>query len=79
MPKMRLVVSVMVMVGVIMVGEAVYLFTRPEKLTMAQGLVMVGIATVALFVLMGMMVVVWKSLSKTNKPQNSKPENQDTK
>jgi hypothetical protein len=64
MPKMKLVISVMVIVGVVIFGEAVYAFTRPEKLSLTQGVVLIGIALVALVVLMVTLWIVWKGLTK---------------
>jgi Co/Zn/Cd efflux system component len=67
MPKMRLVVTVMVLVAVVIVGEAVYAFSRPDHLELSQAIVLIGIAILALIVLMGTLFVVWKGMNKTGK------------
>jgi hypothetical protein len=67
MPKIRLVISVMVAVAVVIIGEAVYAFTRPDKLTLTQAIVLIAIAIVALIVLMAVLFAVWKELNQTNK------------
>lgn len=61
---MKLVVSIMAIVGLVIIGEAIYAFTRPEKLNLTQGAVLIGIAIVALVVLMATLWVIWKGLSK---------------
>jgi multisubunit Na+/H+ antiporter MnhC subunit len=64
MPKMRLIVTVMVLAAVVIVGEAIYAFTRPDKLSLTQGMVLIGIAIVVLLVLMGTMWMIWRGLNK---------------
>jgi hypothetical protein len=64
MPKMKWVITVMALVGVVIIGEAVYVFTRPAKITLNQGLVLIGIAILALFVIMFTLWKIWRGLSK---------------
>lgn len=67
MPKIRLVIAVMVLVGAIIIGEAVYVFTRPGKIELSLAIILVGIALAGLFLLMGTLFMVWKGLNKTPK------------
>jgi chromate transport protein ChrA len=67
MPKMRWVIAGMVLVAVVIIAEAVYTFTRPDKLNLTQGIVLIGIAILALSVLMGTLFRLWKGLNKTNR------------
>jgi len=64
MPRIRLVISVMIIVGLVIIGEAVYAFTRPDQLTLVQAGILIGIAVIALIVLMVTLWLVWKGLSK---------------
>ena len=64
MPKTGLIFTVIVAVAIVIVGEAVYAFTRPHKLTLTQGGILIGIAVVALIVLMITLWFIWKGLSK---------------
>jgi hypothetical protein len=67
MPKMRLAITVIVLVGMVIIGEAIYAFTRPVKLDLSQVIVLIGIAVLALFALMITLFLVWRSLNKTEK------------
>jgi uncharacterized integral membrane protein len=69
MSKMRPVIVVMVLVAALIVAEAVYIFTRPQKLDLGEGMVLLGIAIGGLILLMLTLLVVWKSLSKTQKKE----------
>ena len=67
MPKMRWVVAVMVLVALIIAGEAVYVFTRPDKLQLGEGMVLLGIAIGGLILLMLTLFAIWRGLNKTTK------------
>ncbi len=67
MPGKRLVIAAMVLVAVIIVSEAVYVFSRTDKLTMTEGLVLIGIAVAALLIVTGTLLAVWKGLSRPGK------------
>jgi len=54
----------MIIVGLVIIGEAVYAFTRPDQLTLVQAGILIGIAVIALIVLMVTLWIVWKGLNK---------------
>jgi Co/Zn/Cd efflux system component len=64
MPKTGLMFTVIIAVAIVIVGEAVYAFTRPQKLTLAQGGILIGIAVAALIVLMVSLWFIWRGLTK---------------
>ena len=59
---MKWVITVMALVGVVIIGEAVYIFTRPSKLTLNQGFILIGIAILALIVIMFTLWRIWRGL-----------------
>jgi hypothetical protein len=64
MPKIGLVLTVIIAVAIVIVGEAVYAFTRPVKLSLTQGGILIGIAVLALIVLMITLWLIWRGLNK---------------
>jgi hypothetical protein len=54
----------MALVGIIIVGLAAYIFTHLSGLDMTQGIVLVAIAIVALIIIMGVIFILFRSLTK---------------
>ncbi len=51
----------MVLVGVIIVGIAAYIFTHLSGISMTQAIVLIAIAIISLFILMGVILMLMKS------------------
>ncbi len=61
--KMRIVIALMGLVAVIIVALGVYVFTHfSAGISAGQGLVLVAIAVVGLFIIMGVIFILLKSI-----------------
>lgn len=57
MPKLRLVLTLMVVMAAIIIGIAVYLAVNYSAMNLTQGVVLIAIAVVGLLVFMGVLIV----------------------
>jgi uncharacterized membrane protein len=73
MPKIKLVIALIALVGVVIIGEAIFAFTRPDGLQTSQGLILIGIAVAALIVVSVVLVYIWRSL-KAGAKNSTKPD-----
>jgi hypothetical protein len=62
MTKTQLIVALMILVGVIIVSIAAYVFTHLSGITMTTAIVLVSIAVISLFIIMGVILILMKSL-----------------
>jgi multisubunit Na+/H+ antiporter MnhC subunit len=63
MPKLRLIISLMAIVAVIIISIAIYIFTHLNSIDMMQGLILISIAVVGLFLIMGVILMLMKSIT----------------
>ena len=64
MSKQQVLVLLVALVGVIIIGLAAYVFTHLSGLSMTQGVVLVAIAIVALIIIMSVIFVLFRSLTR---------------
>lgn len=70
--RLRLVIGLMAAAAVIIIGMAVYLFTHFSSMDSTQGIILAIIAIAALFIVTGVMAVLFKSLTASNKTASKK-------
>lgn len=54
----------MALVAVIIIGVAVYLFTRSSSLDMTTGIILVAIAVIGLLIILGVIFVLMRNLNR---------------
>jgi hypothetical protein len=67
MNKYRLIISLMVLVAVIIVGLAVYVFTHLSGLTQAQGFSLIGVAVLGLILVMAILLMLVRNINARRK------------
>jgi hypothetical protein len=63
MPKLKLIIALMILVGVIIVGIAAYIVANFSNISSTQGIILIVIGAVALFLVMGVMFFLYKGLT----------------
>jgi amino acid permease len=64
MPGQKLIITLMALVAVIIIGVAVYLFTRSSSLDMTTGIILVAIAVIGLLIILGVIFVLMRNLNR---------------
>jgi hypothetical protein len=62
MSKFQIVYALMALVAVTIVAVAIYVFTHLSGIDMRQGIILVVIAIIALFIIMGVIFMLLKSM-----------------
>ena len=62
MPQIKLIVSLMVIVGIIIIGVAVYVVTHISGINLNQGILLIAMAGVGLVLVMGILFLVMKGV-----------------
>ena len=63
MSKSQLIISLMTIVGIMILGIAIYVFTHLSGLSATQGFVLLGIAVAGLIIVMGIILVLVRSVN----------------
>lgn len=70
--KLKLVISLMAAAAVIIIGIAVYVFINFSQLELLQGIILAVIGIVALFIIMGVVTIMMRSMTSSNKTADTK-------
>lgn len=63
MSKLSLIISLMTVVGIMILGIAIYLFTHLSGISATQGFILLGVAVVGLILVMGIILMFVKSVN----------------
>ncbi len=63
MSKLQIIVALMTLVAVIIVAIAVYVFTHLSGINLTQGAVLIAVAVVGLFIIMGVIIILLRSIN----------------
>jgi nitrate reductase gamma subunit len=61
MSRIQLVISLMVIVAVIIIGIAAYVFTHLSGINLTQGVVLIAVAVTGLLLILGVIIIILRS------------------
>lgn len=62
MHKLRLITTLMAVVAVLIIGIAAYVFTHSGSINMTTAIILVAVAVIGLFIIMGVIIMLMRSL-----------------
>jgi hypothetical protein len=61
MSNLQLVITLMVIVAVIIIGIAAYIFTHLSGINLTQGVVLIAVAVTGLLLILGVIIIILRS------------------
>ena len=69
MSPQRMIVGLMVAVAVIIVGIAAYTFSHFSAISVNQGLILIAVGVIGIFIIMGIIILLVKSINMKKKSE----------
>jgi hypothetical protein len=63
MSKLQVVIILMAIVAVIIIGIAAYIFTHLSGINLTQGIVLISVAVIGLFLILGVILIILRNAS----------------